>query len=335
MNATILPNSEKHYPVLLKEILSIISPQNGGTFIDCTFGRGGYTKEFLKFSKAKVIAIDRDPECKIIAKEIQKQYKKRLSFFNIKFSEINKIENENKKINAIVFDLGYSYSQIKDPNKGLSFDSKGKLNMKLGLNNFSADDVINKLSQKDLELIFKYFGEDKDSKVIAKRIVQRRSKSDLNTEKLVSIINSIKRKRGKIHNATKIFQAIRIFVNKEISELVYGLINSTKILDVEGVLLVVSFHSIEDKIIKYFFKSLSEEKKISRYYPEQKNQNKLFELKSKKPIYPSDEEIIANRPSRSAKLRYVIKKKNIINFEKDFIKKFSKLLEIENLSEKL
>ena len=335
MNATILPNSEKHYPVLLKEILSIISPQNGGTFIDCTFGQGGYTKEFLKSSKANVIAIDRDPECKIIAKEIQKQYQKRFSFFNIKFSEINKLANENKKINAIVFDLGYSYSQIKDPNKGLSFDSKGKLNMKLGLNNFSADDVINKLSQKDLELIFKYFGEDKDSKVIAKRIVQKRLKSDLNTEKLVGIINSIKRKGSRIHNATKIFQAIRIFVNKEISELVYGLINSAKILDVEGVLLIVSFHSIEDKIIKYFFKSLSEDKKISRYYPEQKNQNKLFELKLKKPIYPSDEEIIENRPSRSAKLRYVIKKKNIINFEKDFIKKFSKLLEIENLSEKL
>ena len=335
MNATILPNSEKHYPVLLKEILSIISPQNGGTFIDCTFGQGGYSKEFLKFSSANVIALDRDPGCKIIAQEIQKQYKTRFSFFNIKFSEIKKIKNEKKNINAIVFDLGYSYSQIKDPNKGLSFDSKGRLNMKLGLNSFSADDVINKLSQKDLELIFKYFGEDKDSKVIAKRIVQQRSKFHLNTEKLVSIINSVKKKGGRIHNATKIFQAIRIFVNKEISELVYGLINSAKILDVEGILIVVSFHSIEDKIIKYFFKSLSEDKKISRYYPEQKNKNKLFELKLKKPIYPSDEEKTINRPSRSAKLRYAIKKKNTINFERDFIEKFSKLLEIENLSEKL
>ena len=106
-------------------------------------------------------------------------------------------------------------------------------------------------------------------------------------------------------------------------------------MDVEGILIVVSFHSIEDKIIKYFFKSLSEDKKISRYYPEQKNKNKLFELKLKKPIYPIDEEKTINRPSRSAKLRYAIKKKNIINFETDFIKKFSKLLEIEKLSEKL
>ena len=335
MNATILPNSEKHYPVLLKEILSIISPQNGGTLIDCTFGQGGYTKEFLKFQKINIIAIDRDPECKIIAQKIKQTYKERFSFFNKKFSEIRNVRNENSKIKAIIFDLGYSYTQIKDPNKGLSFENKGKLNMRLGLNNFSAYDVVNKLGQKDLELIFKYFGEDKDSRIISKRIVDQRLKNNINTERLVSIINSVKKKRGRIHNATKIFQAIRIFVNKEISELIYGLINSAKILDVNGILLVVSFHSIEDKIIKYFFKSLSEDKKISRYYPEEKNQNKLFELRSKKPIYPRPHEININRPSRSAKLRYAIKKKNIINFERDFIKKFSKLLEIEKLSEKL
>ena len=335
MNATILPNSEKHYPVLLKEILSIISPQNGGTLIDCTFGQGGYTKEFLKFQKINIIAIDRDPECKIIAQKIKQTYKERFSFFNKKFSEIRNVRNENSKIKAIIFDLGYSYTQIKDPNKGLSFENKGKLNMRLGLNNFSAYDVVNKLGQKDLELIFKYFGEDKDSRIISKRIVDQRLKNNINTERLVSIINSVKKKKGRIHNATKIFQAIRIFVNKEISELIYGLINSAKILDVNGILLVVSFHSIEDKIIKYFFKSLSEDKKISRYYPEEKNQNKLFELRSKKPIYPRSHEININRPSRSAKLRYAIKKKNIINFERDFIKKFSKLLEIEKLSEKL
>ena len=142
--------------------------------------------------------------------------------------------------------------------------------MRLGLNNFSADDVINKLSQKDLELIFKYFGEDKDSKIISKKIVDQRLKSNINTEKLVNIINSVKKKSGRIHNATKIFQAIRIFVNKEISELIYGLINSAKILDINGILLVVSFHSLEDKIVKYFFKSLSEDKKISRYFQRKK-----------------------------------------------------------------
>ncbi len=335
MNATILPNSKKHYPVLLKEILSIISPQNGGTFIDCTFGQGGYSREILKFKNTNVIAIDRDSECKITAQKIKQIHKERFSFFNKKFSEIDKIKNEDTKINGIILDLGYSYAQIKDPNKGLSFDSKGRLNMRLGLNSFSADDVVNKLNQEDLELIFKYFGEDKDSRIISKKIIEQRLKNDINTERLVSIINSVKKKSGRIHNATKIFQAIRIFVNKEISELIYGLINSAKILDVNGKLLVVSFHSLEDKIIKYFFKSLSEDKKTSRYYPEEKNHNKLFKLDLKKPIYPSDDEIGRNRPSRSAKLRYATKKKNMINFEKDFVKKFSKLLEIENLSKKL
>ena len=336
MNATInLEN--KHFPVLLNELISIISPLYGGTFIDCTFGQGGYSKAFLKFSKANVIALDRDPDCRIIAQKIKFSNKDRFKFFHKKFSNIDQIKRESNNINAIIFDLGYSYSQIKDPNKGLSFESKGNLNMKLGLNHFSANEVINKLSQEDLELIFKYFGEDKDSRIISKKIVQQRAKANLNTENLVGIINSVKNKNKykKIHNATKIFQAIRIFVNKEISELVYGLINSTKILDIDGILLAVSFHSLEDKIIKYFFKSLSEDKKISRYYPEETNQNKLFKLTSKKPITPSLKEISINKPSRSAKLRYAIKKKNIINFEEDFLKKFSNLLEIENLSNKL
>jgi len=335
MNATILLNNEEHYPVLLDEILSIISPQNGGTFIDCTLGQGGYTNAILKFNEANVIAIDRDPDIKLIAQKIKLQNKNRFLFFNKKFSDIDKIQTKNYNIKAIIFDLGYSYTQIKDPKKGLSFESKGKLNMKLGLNSFSADEVINKLDQKDLELIFKYFGEEKDSKLISKKIVEHRLKSNLNTEKLVNIINSVKKKRGKTHNATKIFQAIRIFVNKEISELIYGLINSTKILGINGIILAVSFHSLEDRIIKYFLKSLSEDKKISRYYPEEKNHNKLFKLISKKPIFPSQKEISINKPSRSAKLRYGIKKKNIINFEKDILNKFSKLLEIENLSSKL
>ena len=335
MNATILLNNEEHYPVLLDEILSIISPQNGGTFIDCTLGQGGYTNAILKFNEANVIAIDRDPDIKLIAQKIKLQNKNRFLFFNKKFSDIDKIQTKNYNIKAIIFDLGYSYTQIKDPKKGLSFESKGKLNMKLGLNSFSADEVINKLNQKDLELIFKYFGEEKDSKLISKKIVEYRLKSNLNTEKLVNIINSVKKKRGKTHNATKIFQAIRIFVNKEISELIYGLINSTKILGINGIILAVSFHSLEDRIIKYFLKSLSEDKKISRYFPEEKNHNKLFKLISKKPIFPSRKEISINKPSRSAKLRYGIKKKNIINFEKDILNKFSKLLEIENLSSKL
>ena len=164
MIATIIPKKIKHYSVLLDEIISIITPQYGGTFIDCTFGQGGYTKKILEFPNTKVIGLDRDKDSQKTASKIENSFKKRFTFFNKKFSEIKTLDLKNEKVQGIIFDLGYSYTQIKDPKKGLSFESKGKLNMKLGLNSFSADEVINKLDQKDLELIFKYYGEEKDSK---------------------------------------------------------------------------------------------------------------------------------------------------------------------------
>ena len=167
--------------------------------------------------------------------------------------------------------MGFSYIQIKDLTRGLSFNSTGPLDMRMGLNNFSASDVVNNLNQKELELIFKIFGDEKDGKKIARKIVLERKKNKIDTQKLVQIINICKRNNNKkIHNSTKIFQALRIFVNKEISELIKGLINSVNILEKNGILILVSFHSLEDKIIKTFFKLLSENNKISRYLPENK-----------------------------------------------------------------
>ena len=336
MNATILSNNEEHYPVLLNEILSIISPQNGGTFIDCTFGQGGYSESILKFPKTEVIALDRDIDCKKVAETLEKKNKNRFIFYNKKFSDIDQINYKNSKIRGVIFDLGYSYTQIKDPKKGLSFESTGLLNMRMGINEFSASDVVNKLEQKDLELIFKFFGDEEKSKIISKKIILERPKGKIDTQKLVKIINSVKKNKNKsIHNATKVFQALRIFVNKEISELIYGLIKTVKIIDTKGLILLISFHSLEDKIIKFFFKNLSEQKKISRYYPEPLKEKKVLKLGTKKPILPSKQEIRINKPSRSAKLRYAIKISNEKNFEKEFLKEFEKLLEIESLSKKL
>ena len=336
MNAIILPEKEKHYPVLLNEIVSIITPQYGGTFIDCTFGKGGYTKKILEYSKSKVIAIDRDKDTKNTSLNIKKKFKDRFVFENKKFSQIDKLDLKKENIKSIIFDLGYSYDQIKDYKKGLSFDSKGELNMKMGLNEFSAKDVIHKLDQKDLQKIFKFFGDERDSKRIANKIVKNRKNKKINTQDLVRIIKNSKRKKNyKIHSATKVFQALRIFVNKEISELIYGLINAAKILKSGGIIVVVTFHSIEDRIVKFFFKSLSENQSISRYMPKTNEKDKLFKLINKKPILPSNEEIKKNPPSRSAKLRFAIKEKDIVNFEKNILEKFSYLLEIENLSEKL
>ncbi len=336
MIATIKPDLKKHYPVLLKELISVITPQYGGTFIDCTFGQGGYSKSILDFSDTKVIAIDRDIKSQKKANTIQTQFKNRFIFKNIKFSQLINLKLKKENIRGIVFDLGYSYLQIKDFTKGLSFDSTGELNMKLGINKFSAKETINNLDEVQLEKIFKYFGEEKESKIIARNIVRDRKNKEITTEELVKIIQSSKKKRNhKIHGATKVFQALRIFVNQEISELIYGLINATKVLKKDGIIAVVTFHSLEDRIVKYFFKNLSENKSISRYMPEQDKKVNLLKLIKKKPILPSQKEIIENAPSRSAKLRYAIKTKDFYEFETDILDKFKYLLDIENYSKKL
>jgi len=336
MEATIVPKVQKHYPVLLKEIISIITPQYGGTFIDCTFGQGGYSKKILEFENTKVIALDRDFESKKKANEIKEKFEDRFIFKNIKFSQLNNLKLKNEEVKGIIFDLGYSYTQIKDHKKGLSFDSTGNLNMQMGLNNYSAQDVINKLNEKELEKIFKFFGDEKESKFIARNIVKERLKNKIDTQALVKIIDKTKRKKNfKVHSATKVFQALRIFVNKEISELILGLINAAKVLKKGGVLGVVTFHSLEDRIVKYFFKTLSENKSVSRYSPVTKQSEILFNLIKKKPIVPSDKEISENPPSRSAKLRYVIKKTDFYNFDTDIEDQFKNLIEIENYGDKL
>ena len=336
MDATIVPDAIKHYPVLLKEIISIISPQYGGTFIDCTFGQGGYSKKILEFNNTKVIAIDRDSESEKKAKQIKDKFEDRFTFKNIKFSQLRNLKLKKENIKGVIFDLGYSYTQIKDPKKGLSFDADGELNMQLGLNSYSAEDAINKLDEKELEKIFKFFGDEKEGKYIARNIIKERSKNKINTKSLVEIIDkSKKRKNFKVHNATKVFQALRIFVNKEISELIFGLINAAKVLKKGGILGVVTFHSLEDKIVKYFFKSLSENKSISRYSPLIKQADTIFNLIQKKPITPSDEEVRENPPSRSAKFRYVIKKTDFYNFDTDIEKQFKNYIEIENYGDKL
>ena len=329
-------DAPKHYSVLLNELISIISPQHGGTFIDCTFGQGGYSKEILKFKNSKVIALDRDKSSNKKANILLEKFKDRFLFKNLKFSQLENLKLKNENVKGIVFDLGYSYTQIKDPLKGLSFNHTGDLNMCLGMNEFSAKETVNNLDILDLEKIFKFFGDESNAKKIAINIGIERKKEEINTKKLVEIIEKTKRKKNyKIHRATKVFQALRIFVNKEISELIFGLINATKVLKKNGVLAIVTFHSLEDKIVKYFFKSLSEKKSISRYVPKLDQPETLFLMREKKPITPSSKEISENLPSRSAKLRYVIKKKDFYNFETDVKKKFQNLLEIENFGNKL
>jgi 16S rRNA (cytosine1402-N4)-methyltransferase len=336
MEATMVKDTAKHYPVLLNEIISIITPQHGGTFIDCTFGQGGYSKKILSFKNTKVIALDRDIESKKKADEIINKFQDRFVFKNKKFSELDNLKLKDKNIKGVVFDLGYSYTQIKDSTKGLSFNSNGDLNMQMGINDFSAKEVINNLSTVELEKIFKFFGDEKEAKKIANQIDIIRKKKEIDTLGLVELIEKTKRKKNfKINSATKVFQALRIFVNREISELIYGLIAASKVLKKDGILAVVTFHSLEDKIVKYFFKSLSEHKSISRYVPKINQPDTLFKMLEKKPRTASEKELRENISSRSAKLRYVIKKDDFYNFETDILKQFEYLIEIENFGNKL
>ena len=322
-----------HFPVMLNEIIKISSPANGGVFIDCTFGGGGYSSALLKYSKTKVIGIDRDEVVSSIAKKFKQKFKNRFQFYQLKFSDVDKLFD--KRVDNIIFDLGLSSIQLKDLKRGFSFNSKDKLDMNMGLSDISAEQVINNLSEKHLKLIIKILGEEQDAAKIAQNIVKARlNKKITRVNELVKIIEKSKRNKylSKINPSTKTFQAIRIFVNKEISELLNGIINATKILKPGGKIIVISFHSIEDKIVKYFFNNFSKNRSNpSRYHPENiSNDPILFEKYKNKIIKPSADEININNPSRSAKLRFAIRSKNQFIFPLSLIKKFNRYLEVES-----
>ena len=222
-------------------------------FLDCTFGGGGYSKEILKFNNTNVLAIDRDEKILSIAKEIKKKFPERFQFTK-KFSELNDLSHD--KVDVVIFDLGISSIQLNDLNRGFSFNSEKELNMAMGLNKFTAMEAVNNLGELDLKSIIKVLGDEKEASRIAKNIIKfRNEKKIIKTSDLVKIIKKSKKKNflNKIDPCTKTFQALRIFVNEEITELVNGLINATKKLKPGGKILVISFHSIEDRIIKYFF----------------------------------------------------------------------------------
>tara|TARA_B100000029_G_scaffold89938_3_gene79688 strand:- start:9197 stop:10210 length:1014 start_codon:yes stop_codon:yes gene_type:complete len=335
MNATMSSETTKHYPVMLNRILSIISPQHGGTFIDCTFGGGGYSKAILKHPNTEVFAIDRDKLTEKYAHNLIKKFPNRFKFFHGKFSNLNKIIKSNLSPKAIIFDLGLSSFQLSDYDRGFSFNSKGSLNMKMGINDYSAYDVVNNLDVQDLTKIIKILGDEKDGKRIATKIVEYRKNSSIkNSDELASIIKNAKKnyKKNKINPATKTFQAIRIFVNRELTELILGLIEATKLLSKGGILIVISFHSLEDRIVKYFFNIYSNLKKNpSRYFPDNKEKKDLFKLLSKKPITPNKTEVTQNIRSRSAKLRYAIRNNNPFFNPEEIKNKFNKYFAIEEI----
>lgn len=303
-----------HKPVLLKEMLENLRPQDNEVYVDATFGAGGYTRAILESADCTVYAIDRDPNAIAIAANLKKEFADRFNFLEGNFSEVKNLlaEKNVDKIDGIVFDLGVSSMQFDDMSRGFSFDSDARLDMRMDQKSpLSAYEVVNEFSEEELAKIIKEFGEERKAKLIAKKIVNARRSAPISScRNLADIVRSLFAGYFKIDPATRTFQALRIFVNKELEEISIALEESKSILNKDARVVVVSFHSLEDSIVKTFFKKEAGlDETFSRYQPtfEVKKSAPNFTIVNKSAIKPSDEEIAANYRSRSSRLRTAIK----------------------------
>lgn len=298
---------QKHIPVMLQEVLTALKPQKGEVYVDATFGNGGYTKAILETADCKVIALDRDPTVKIRVNEFKNMYGDRFEFRTGQFGDFADLVPE--KINGAVFDIGVSSMQLDEAERGFSFSKEGALDMRMSQDGISAKDIVNSYDEEALaDLIYQY-GEERKSRQIAKRIAEyRQNKKIETTTELAEIIYSVIHKKfGEIDPATRTFQALRIAVNDELGELSRGLSGAANRLQKNGRLVVVDFHSLEDRIVKNFFKENGGKRiRVSKYAPELVQDEHLFAEVSKV-IMPTAEECGKNPRARSAKLRYAIR----------------------------
>ena len=285
-----------HKPVMIKEVLSFI-PENSNIVVDSTLGEGGHTKAMLDLN-LEVYGFERDKNILEIAKKRLEDYKKFYYYNNTYDKMIDSLpKNIIGNVDFILYDLGVSMFHFKKAERGFSFNENNKLDMRLGINKINAYEVINKYEKKDLERIFKEYGEIKNYSKLAEIIIKERNKKNIETAKeLENIIfhNSDKSKKyGKINPATLIFQAIRIEVNDELNILKKSIENIKNILKKYGIVVIISYHSLEDRIAKRFFKDNEKTK----------NKDGIFKLLNSKVLKPTNEEIKLNPASRSAKLR--------------------------------
>lgn len=285
-----------HKPVMINEVLSFI-PENSNIVVDATLGEGGHTKAMLDLN-LEVYGFERDKNILEIAKKRLADYKKFYYYNNTYDKMIDSLpKNIIGNVDFILYDLGVSMFHFKKAERGFSFNENNKLDMRLGINKINAYEVINKYEKKDLERIFKEYGEIKNYSKLAEIIIKERNKKNIETAKeLENIIfhNSDKSKKyGKINPATLIFQAIRIEVNDELNILKKSIENIKNILKKYGVVVIISYHSLEDRIVKRFFKDNEKTK----------NKDGIFKLLNSKVLKPTNEEIKLNIASRSAKLR--------------------------------
>jgi 16S rRNA (cytosine1402-N4)-methyltransferase len=302
-----------HIPVLLDSVIHYLAPKSGETYIDATFGAGGYSKAILESTEGKVLAIDRDQSVEAIAHSLKKKYDQRFNFSHGEFANLRDIARNSgcEKVDGVVFDVGVSSMQIDQGERGFSFMHEGPLDMRMDKNApLDAEYIVNNYSEKELaDIIFQY-GDERKSYPIAKAIVQERSKEKItSTMKLAKIIRSVVgRYNDTIDPSTRTFQALRIAVNDELRQLTEGLKQAAEILKIGGKLVVVTFHSGEDKIVKNFFNQLvGKVPHANRHMPfiESPEVNVSFAPLHKGVITANYEEVERNIRSRSAKLRAI------------------------------
>lgn len=300
---------QKHFPVMLPEVLQYLAPVDGGVYVDATFGNGGYSEAILQKADCKVIALDRDPSVLPRVEEMKKLYGGRFDFRAGQFGDFADLISETP--DGAVFDIGVSSMQLDQAERGFSFSKDAPLDMRMSQSGTTAADLVNTLKEEDLaNLIYKY-GEERKSRAIARKIAEARKISPIETTKeLAEIIYTVLHKTPTgIDPATRTFQALRIAVNNELDELEKGLAGAALRLKSGGRLVVVDFHSLEDRIVKTFFKeNAGKTVHRSRYLPDTTTTDSTLFSECSKAIMPSQNEIDINNRSRSAKLRYAVKR---------------------------
>lgn len=309
-------NAAPHIPVMLNEVLDYLNPEDGKVYVDGTFGAGGYSKAILEAADCVVVAIDRDETAMRAAQELKTQFPARFVFIQGCFGDAEALLSDAgfEAVDGFVLDLGVSSMQLDEAERGFSFRFDGPLDMRMGRGSGdqSAADLVNSTEEKELaDIIYKY-GEERKSRHIAKAIVVRREEEPFETTlDLADVVRGVvyKSPKDKIDPATRTFQALRIAVNDELGELERALAAGERVLHDDGRLVVVTFHSLEDRIVKNDFKSKTgNDRAVSRYAPIKQNEDEAkFMPLTRKAVLASSDEIARNARSRSAKLRAVQK----------------------------
>jgi 16S rRNA (cytosine1402-N4)-methyltransferase len=296
-----------HVPVLLRQVIDGLAPRDGGIYIDGTFGAGGYTAAILGAAATRVIGIDRDATAIAGGQPLAEASGGRLALVEGRFADLDALAAGAgfEAADGVVLDLGVSSMQLDTPGRGFSFRYDGPLDMRMGSAGPSAADVVAAASERDLADIIFNLGEERHSRAVARAIAAaRRERPIVTTGALADVVGRVVRGRpGDIHPATRTFQALRLFVNDELGELEGGLVAAERILRPGGRLVVVSFHSLEDRIVKTFLAGRSGGDGVSRHRPEVRPEAATFRTLTRRPVMPQEAETAENPRARSARLR--------------------------------